>query len=55
MQKPYIAFCVLAVGNAFDGISLYGPFNNGEEASEYAERHAREDDWHVVPIIEPVR
>ena len=42
----------VAVGNAFDGISLHGLFNNMELAANYAEKTFEYEDWHVVPINE---
>jgi hypothetical protein len=39
---------VLAVGNPFDGIRIIGPFANGEEAHEWADRNLSGEDWCVA-------
>jgi len=39
---------VLATGNAFDGIHLFGPFDSHEEAEEAAEDV--HDDWWIVMV-----
>ena len=38
---------VIAVGNPFDGLSLYGPFMTAEEAGDWADRNI-DDTWQVV-------
>ncbi len=40
---------VVALGDAFDGLSLFGPFDDCEEACEWAERNA-DGDWHSLLI-----
>jgi hypothetical protein len=40
---------VVAVGNAFGGIKLYGPFDDYDTALKYAEGHVG-DDWHVIQL-----
>lgn len=40
--------CVLSVGTAFDGITLYGPFTQPELAMEHANNF--DTDWHVVNL-----
>lgn len=42
------SLCVLAVGNAFDGISLHGPFPRKGPAIEYA--NGFNSDWHVIEV-----
>jgi len=45
---------VVATGNAFDGITLLGPFLDAEVANEWADREVnRNQEWTVV-FIEPV-
>ncbi len=47
---------VIAVGNAFDGLRLIGPFFGGEIAMEYASEAWHEgntEDWHIVRLDEP--
>jgi hypothetical protein len=39
----------VAVGNPFDGVTLFGPFYNSEEADEWGE--SVQDDWWVVEIL----
>ena len=42
----------VAVGDAFDGINLYGPFEDGEEATIWAGDTIKES-WNVVELQEP--
>jgi hypothetical protein len=44
---------VIAVGNVFDGIGLYGPFDFADQANEYADLEFRGQEWNVVPV-EPI-
>ena len=44
---------IVIVGNVVDGTEAFGPFKTYEEASEWAERHATEDDWHVTEVQSP--
>jgi hypothetical protein len=42
---------VVATGNAFDGLTLLGPFDTKEEALEYAKANIHRDmEWRVVGI-----
>lgn len=42
---------VIAFGNAFDGLSLVGPFDSHAEAEEYANRcQTGNDGWTIVQI-----
>ena len=42
-----------AIGNAFDGITIYGPFETVGDAAEYAEQHTPDySDWNVVQLHE---
>ena len=43
---------VVATGNAFDGVTLTGPFDDNESAIEYAEFYTLTD-WHVVELESP--
>ena len=45
---------VLSRGNAFEGLTLVGPFDNGEAAAEYAEENESDDDWSVVSLETPI-
>lgn len=42
---------VVVTGNAFDGQSIFGPFNDAEQANEWAENV--QDDWWVVELLSP--
>lgn len=42
----------IAVGTAFDGISLYGLFDDQSKAVETAETNYRSEQWSVIPIGE---
>ena len=39
---------IVALGNSFDGISLYGTFKDFESAEEWAEQTGEE--WNIVPV-----
>ena len=41
---------VVALGDAFNGITIYGPFSDQMVALEWAEDQQRGDDWHVVKV-----
>lgn len=43
---------MLVTGNPLDGITLYGPFSNGEEAFSYADR-TRLTEWWTAPLHRP--
>jgi len=43
---------VVAVGNPFDGLTLFGPFCDGEEANEWAGDVVR-DEWHSMAMLDP--
>lgn len=43
---------VVAVGNAFDGVKLYGPFDNADEASNWADANVVEE-WNIVDLTDP--
>ena len=44
---------VIAVGNAFDGLQLVGPFSDPEEAGDYAQLFHRHDVWEIIQLCEP--
>lgn len=50
MRKP---LWVVVVGNPFDGIRLIGPFEDGNDANEWADENCDTEDWWVVNIIDP--
>lgn len=41
---------VVAIGDAFYGITLYGTFTDMDSANEWADHHSRGDDWHVIRL-----
>lgn len=45
---------VIAMGNAFDGHTLYGPFNDTTEAQEWAYSHSHDGEWRMVPVLSPI-
>lgn len=47
---------VIAFGNAFSGIKLYGPFNDNEKANNHAEYMNRKTgtEWNIIKLI-PVK
>lgn len=45
---------VVAVGNAFDGLALWGPFEDKDAASEWADNECRHEEWVLAPVEAPV-
>jgi hypothetical protein len=45
---------IVAVGNSFDGLTLYGPFKSVEEANEWADTLRSSEEWTVVPVHQAV-
>lgn len=43
---------VVAVGTAFDGLVLFGPFDSPDNAAEAGETSNRQD-WNIVELIPP--
>ena len=41
---------IVAVGDAFDGISFYGPFDYDDDAISWAVKSNITDTWTVVPL-----
>ena len=46
---------VVAVGNAFDGINLYGPFFTYEAASDFADTLGRLNSWEIITVEAPFK
>jgi hypothetical protein len=44
---------VVAVGNPFDGISLFGSFDDASEANEWADHNLKNVDWWVMATLDP--
>jgi hypothetical protein len=42
---------VVATSNSFDGMRLYGPFEDEESAQDWASENAEE--WHTVEVTSP--
>ena len=42
----------ICVGSPYEGLTLYGPFDDFDDALEWAER-ARFDRWEIVEIENP--
>lgn len=43
---------IVVYGNPFDGMTAAGPFNDGEDAAQWAEVNADES-WWIVPLTAP--
>ena len=47
----------VVIGNPFDGLSLYGPFDDATLANDWADEYVQADkyglDWWVVPLNDP--
>lgn len=39
---------LVAQGNAFDGLTLHGPFTDAEWAGDWATHKLRNEEWHIV-------
>jgi hypothetical protein len=44
---------VVVFGNPFDGLTLYGPFEEGDDAVRFAEDNAHESDWWIIDLLAP--
>jgi hypothetical protein len=44
---------VIAVGDAFNGIWLVGPFDGHDAAGAYAEMVFKHDEWHLLDVRTP--
>lgn len=45
--------CVVAIGNPFDGIVMYGPFDTTDDANEWADHEVSNDTWWVMSLMDP--
>lgn len=43
---------VVATGNVVDGLGFFGPFDDVEEAADWAEHEIRNDEWNVFEVEE---
>jgi len=41
---------VVAVGNAFEGLTVVGPFDSFDEAVDYANNELMTEGWNVVKV-----
>jgi hypothetical protein len=41
---------IVAIGSAFDGIEIVGPFKTGSDAVEWADRNCGDKEWNAVPL-----
>lgn len=41
---------VVLVGNPVDGLTIYGPFDTGEDASTWADDYVSSDAWWIAPL-----
>lgn len=44
---------VLSVGNAYDGLTLHGPFATADDALEVAA--SLDQDWQIIPLHVPLQ
>jgi len=42
---------VVAKGDPFNGMELYGPFSNGDEAGDWARDEFKNETWWLLPLI----
>lgn len=50
-QEAGYGLHVIISGNPVDGIQLFGPYSNANEASEAAHTDKRLDDWWLAPLL----
>jgi len=44
---------VVAVGNAFEGLTLVGPFDSFDEAEKYTDAECVYGEWNIVKVEVP--
>lgn len=44
---------VVLVGNPLDGTSVYGPFNDANDAGDWAGDEMRNETWWTVSVLAP--
>lgn len=44
---------LIAAGNPFDGLRLYGPFADDDERHEFTETQLRDEYWWYPELIDP--
>ena len=45
----YAMFVVIS-GNPFDGMTIHGPFDDGEAANDWADSNIKNDTWWVMEV-----
>jgi len=49
-KRKVIKPAVISLGNAYDGLTLVGPFPSAQHANGYADEYYTHDEWHVVEL-----
>lgn len=44
---------VVLVGNPIDGMTIHGPFEDGNEAGDWAQSEFQDDTWWIVEVKKP--
>lgn len=44
---------IVSMGTPFDGLTLYGPFDNSQQAIEWASENDNGEPWEVAEINRP--
>lgn len=44
---------LIVTGNPADGMEFLGPFDDSEQANDYADTYLSERDWWIVPLTYP--
>lgn len=44
---------LVVTGNPVDGLFFYGPFDDSDQATSWAERNHPDDDWWLAPLVNP--
>lgn len=52
-QKALTSCYVLVIGNPGDGFQIVGPFEDGNDANEWADAHARGMEWWAMRVQQP--
>jgi hypothetical protein len=52
-QREAVLPHVVVTGNPFDGLQVYGPFDNADDALQHAEETDYGKDWWIVPVRKP--
>lgn len=44
---------VVIAGNPFDRMDIYGPFDDGNEAGDWAESELKRETWWIIEVKKP--